>query len=154
MSLDERAVSTQRIELHQRIRIGRTQAARLTIERADYAGAIGVSFVRNLGPVGWIVRYIPDASTFDERVPAGLPRAAALGRNLNDPIRGCRSILRGGCRSFEDFVGLYVLWVDVIEARWHLPANADRSRSSGATVSNVVVEANSIYDNERLVGER
>src|SRR5437667_531092 len=154
MSVDERAIGAKRTEHHQRIRIRRTQPARLTVERADDASPVGVPLIRHLRVIRRIVRYVPDRAAFGECGPPGSPRVAMLGRYLNDAVRRCRSILRGGGRTLEDFVGFYVFGVDVIEARRHLSADAYRSRSSSSAVSDVVVEANSIDDDERLVGER
>src|SRR5437773_6063275 len=48
MPVDERAVGAKRTEHHQRIRIRRTQPARLTVERADNATAVRVPLIRDL----------------------------------------------------------------------------------------------------------
>src|SRR6185437_7187591 len=100
--------------------------------------------------VGRPFGHVVHRAAFDVHLPARRSARALLGRDVNDAVSRRRAVERRRGRSFDHFDVRDVFRIEVVEARRGLPADADHA----AAAFQVVVHANAIDDDERIIAQR
>ena len=153
MAGDERAELLERIEGRESASIRGAESERLAVEIAESC-LRAARACPGLGEIRRISGYILDLAAFKKGVPPCRTSASTLGRDLDDTVRGGRTVLRGCRRALENLHGLDVFRIDVVEARRHLATYADRGRTANVVLADAVVELDSVDDDQRLVAQR
>jgi hypothetical protein len=153
MPRDERTELHERVERRESTSIRSAESERLAVEIAE--SCLPAARARSrLGEIRRIGSHILDLAALDEGVPSGRPGASTLGRDLDDTIRGGRTVLRGCRGALENLHGLDVFRIYVVETRRYLTPYADRGRTANVVLADTVVELDAVDDDQRLVAER
>ena len=149
----------ERVEGRESARIRGAESECLAVEiaesclRADRVCAASYQPRPGLGKIRRISGYILDLAAFKKSAPPRRAGPSTLGRDLDNTIRGGRTVLRGCRGALENLHGLDVFRIDVVETRRHLATYADRGRTADVVLADTVVELDAVDDDQRLVAQ-